>query len=141
MKELKEINLSFDLSSLEDIAEAEVQMKRGSEPLPIWVTLAGPEHPKRKAFLFAKQRRMRQQLAKTGKLEFSDPAEDEGEEAELLAICILGWRGVVLKGAALECNKVNIDQLLNDPKRAWFRRCIKTAFDDNEAFIAASATN
>jgi hypothetical protein len=130
----------FDIASLEDIAEAEIQLKRGTEPLPIWVTLAGPEHPKRKAFLFGKQRRMRQQLAKTGKLEFSDPAEDEGEEAELLATCVLAWRGVVFSGVPLVCTRPNIEMLLSDPKRAWFRKCVKTAFDDNEAFIAASAT-
>lgn len=131
----------FDIADLEDIAEAEVQLKRGTEPLPIFVTLAGPEHPKRKAFLFAKQRKMRQQLAKTGKLEFADPAEDELDEIDLLATCVLGWRGVVFKGKPLECNRTNVQELLSDPKRAWFRRAVKAAFDDNEAFIAASASN
>ena len=131
----------FDLDSLEDIGEAEVQLKRGTEPLPIWVTLAGPEHPKRKSFVFAKQRRMRQQLAKTGKLEFQDPAEDEQDEIELLATCVLGWRGVRLGGKALECTRANVEAVLSDPKRAWFRRALKQAFDDNEAFIVASASN
>lgn len=130
----------FDIDSLEDIAEAEVQLKRGTEPLPIFVTLAGPEHPKRKAFLFAKQRRMRQALAKTGKIEFQDPSEDEQDEVELLATCVLSWRGVVRGGKPVECNRANVEAILSDPKRAWFRRAIKAAFDDNEAFIAASAT-
>lgn len=130
----------FDLATLEDITEAEVQLKRESQLLPIWVTLAGPEHPKRKAFVFTKQRRMRQQLAKTGKIEFQDPAEDENDEVELLATCVLAWRGVVLNGKPLECNKANVTAVLGDPKRAWFRRSVKAAFDDNEAFIAASAT-
>jgi hypothetical protein len=130
----------FDLATLEDITEAEVQLKRDTQLLPIWVTMAGPEHPKRKAFLFAKQRRMRQQLAKTGKVEFQDPAEDETDELELLTACVLSWRGVVLNGKALECTKANVMAVLGDPKRAWFRRAVKAAFDDNEAFIAASAT-
>jgi hypothetical protein len=129
----------FDLSSLEDITEAEVQLKRGSEPLPIWVTLAGPEHQKRKQIVFAKQRRMRQQLAKTGKLELADPAEDEADEVEMLAACVLGWRGVVLDGKPLECTRANVAAVLADPKRAWFRRCVKEAFDDAELFIRASA--
>lgn len=130
----------FDLSTLEDITEAEVQLKRDSQLLPIWVTLAGPEHTKRKTFLFNKQRRLRQQLAKTGKIEFQDPAEDEADEAELLAACVLGWRGVLWKGQPVECTRANVLAYLNDPKRAWFRRAVKAAFDDNEAFIAASAT-
>lgn len=130
----------FDLATLEDITEAEVQLKRDSQPLPIWVTLAGPEHAKRKSFVFAKQRRMRQQLAKTGKVEFQDPAEDEQDELELLSSCVLGWRGVVFGGKPMECTPANVRALLADPKRAWFRRAVKAAFDDNEAFIAASAT-
>jgi hypothetical protein len=130
----------FDLATLEDIAEAEIQLKRDTQLLPIWVTMAGPEHPKRKAFVFAKQRRMRQQLAKTGKVEFQDPAEDEQDEVELLASCVLGWRGVLWKGQPVECSKANVLAYLGNPKLAWFRRAIKTAFDDNEAFIAASAT-
>lgn len=130
----------FDLATLEDITEAEVQLKRDTQLLPIWVTLAGPEHPKRKAFVFAKQRRMRQQLSRTGKIELQDPAEDEQDEVELLAACVLSWRGVMLNGKPLDCNKTNVMAVLGDPKRAWFRRAVKAAFDDNEAFIAASAT-
>jgi hypothetical protein len=130
----------FDLATLEDIAEAEIQLKRDTQLLPIWVTMAGPEHPKRKAFVFAKQRRLRQQLAKTGKMEFQDPAEDEQDEVELLASCVLGWRGVLWKGQPVECTKANVLAHLSNPKLAWFRRAIKSAFEDNEAFIAASAT-
>lgn len=130
----------FDLSTLEDIAEAEVQLKRDGELLPIWVMLAGPEHAKRKAFVFAKQRRLRQQLAKHGKVEFQDPVEDEQDELELLASCVLGWRGVLWKGQAVECTKANVLAYLGNPKLAWFRRSVKAAFEDNEAFIAASAT-
>ena len=138
---MTDITDGFDIDQLEDIQEAEVQLKRGSEPLPIWVRLAGPEHPKRKGFMFAKQRRMRQSLSKTGKIEFQDPAEDEAEEIELLATCVLGWRNVVRAGKPLECNRANVEALLSDPKRAWFRRSVKAAFEDAEAFIVASAIN
>jgi hypothetical protein len=130
----------FDLSTLEDITEAEVQLKRDGQLLPMWVTLAGPEHAKRKAFVFAKQRKMRQQLSRTGKIEVQDPTEDEVDEVELLAACVLSWRGVLWEGRPVECTKTNVMARLSDPKRAWFRRSVKAAFDDNEAFIAASAT-
>lgn len=129
----------FDVSAIEDMEEAEVQLKRGGQPLPIFVTLAGPEHPKRKRFLFEKQRRIRKQLAKTGKVEFNDPLEDEQEENDLIADCTLAWRGVVFNGETLPCTRENVKRLLEDKKRAWFRRAMKEAFDDQEAFTKTSA--
>ena len=128
----------FDLATVEDVETAEVQLKRNGQPLPIFVTLAGPEHPKRKRFAFEKQRKIRKQLAKTGKMELGDPAEDEAEENDLLADCVLGWRGVVFNGEALPCNKDNLYRLLNDKKRAWFRKAIREAFEDAEAFTRVS---
>lgn len=142
----KLIAAGFDLASIEDVISAEVQLKRNGSPLPIFVTIAGPEHPNRKAFAFAKQRKMRQQLAKTGKVEFTDPVEDEQEETDLLAACLLGWRdangntALLVGGNYLDCTRDNAHKLLTDPKRAWFRRAVRAAFDDNEAFIVASVT-
>ena len=86
----------FNLSEFQDTESADVVIKHPSTgaPTDAVVTIAGPEHPKRKAIVFDKQRRMRRQLAKTGKLEFTDPSEEEVEETDLLAACTLGWRGV-----------------------------------------------
>lgn len=130
----------FDLSTMEDLEQAEVQLKRNGQPLPIFVTLAGPEHPKRKRFAFDKQRKLRKQLAKTGKMEFGDPIEDEAEENDLLADCCLAWRGVVMGGQPVPCNKTEVLKLLENKKLAWFRRSLKEAFDDGEAFIKVSAS-
>lgn len=130
----------FDLASIEDVESAEVQLKRNGQPLPIFVTIAGPEHPKRKRFAFEKQRRIRKQLAKTGKVEFGDPAEDEAEENDLLADCVLAWRGVVFKGEPIPCDRANVLRFLQDKKRAWFRKSIKDAFEDAEAFTRVSAS-
>ena len=130
----------FDMSEVEDLESAEVQLTRNGVPLPIWVTIAGPEHPKRKRYAIEKQRKIRKQLAKTGKMEFGDPAEDEAEENDLLADCVISWRGVVFNGEKLDCTRSNLTQLLTDKKRAWFRRSVKEAFDDGEAFIKVSAS-
>lgn len=136
---------NFDIGSIEDVQSAEVQLRRNGNPIPVYVTLAGPEHPTRKAFAFAKQRKMRQQLAKTGKMEFTDPAEDEAEEVDLLASCVLAWRTentadtILLEGKLRPCTRGNVTALLSDTKRAWFRRAVRAAFDDNEAFIKTSA--
>lgn len=130
----------FDLADMEDVEAAEIQLKRNGTPLPIFVTLLGPESQKRKAYLFAQQRKVQRQLAKTGKVDFGDPQEREGEETDLLVDCVIGWRGVVFNGAELACTKDNVRQLLTDKKRAWFRRAVKEAFEDNEAFIRVSVS-
>ena len=137
---MENITEGFDLSSVEDVESAEVQLKRNGQPLPIFVTIAGPEHPKRKRFAFEKQRRIRKQLAKTGKVEFGDPVEDEAEENDLLADCVLSWRGVLMNGAPVPCRRDTVLPILQDKKRAWFRKAIKEAFDDAEAFTRVSAS-
>lgn len=129
----------FDLSTVEDVETAEVQLKRNGQPLPIFVTLAGPEHPKRKRYAFDKQRKIRKQLAKTGKMEFGDPQDDEAEENDLLADCILDWRGVAFQGQPVLCNRESVMRLLTDKKRAWFRKSLLEAFNDLEAFTRVSA--
>lgn len=129
---------AFDLADMEDVEAAEIQLKRNGSPLPIFVTMLGPESQKRKAYVFAQQRKIQRQLAKTGKVDFGDPQEREIEETDLLVDSLIGWRGVVFNGAELACTKDNVRQLLNDKKRAWFRRAVKDAFEDNEAFIKVS---
>lgn len=130
----------LDLALIEDVEQAEVQLKRNGTPLPVFVTLAGPEHPKRKAYALQTQRKMRKQLSANGKFSLPDPLESEQEENDLLANCTLAWRGVAFNGAALECTRANVLMLLEDKKRAWFRAALKAAFDDGEAFIAGSAS-
>lgn len=130
----------FDIDSIEDVLEAEIQLKHDDKLLPLFVTFAGPEHPKRKGFVFAKQREMRNRFAASGKLEFQDPREDEQDENELMQLCVLGWRGFTSKGVPVECTPATVGQILNDPKKAWLRRAFKQAFDSREAFIRASVT-
>lgn len=131
---------AFDLADMEDVEAAEIQLKRNGAPLPIYVTLLGPESQKRRSYVFSQQRKIQRQLAKSGKVEFGDPQEREAEETELLVDCVIGWRGVVFNHAELSCTKENVRQLLNDKKRAWFRRAVKEAFEDNEAFIKVSVS-
>lgn len=143
----------FDLGTVADVETAEIQLKRNNVPLPIFVTFAGPEHPKRKAFALQKQRAVRKQLQKTGQMVLGDPTEDEEEANSLMADCAVSWRTeaknesgekvsvpyVVFNGENFACDRGNIARLINDPKRAWFRKAMKEAFDDGEAFIVASS--
>lgn len=126
----------FDFQQFEDCPSAEVRIKAPDTgaPTPMVVTLAGPEHPDRKRITFAKARRMRAALAKTGKLQVGDPEDDEAEELELLVACTLDWRGApqpYSPGAARA--------LYADPKRRWLRDQVQAALNERELFTRRSA--
>lgn len=129
----------FDVDSIADTTTAEVALKINGQPLPgVFVTLAGPEHKIRKTYALDKARRMRKQLARTGKLELDDPVDEAEDETAHLAACVLAWRGIGKGGVALECTKENVLSLLNDPAKGWFRKALKDAHEDVENFIKRS---
>lgn len=107
---------------------------------PARITVAGPEHPARKAAIFARMRVRRQEMERTGKLSVTDPAEDEQDEVALLAACTLGWSGLRVGGAVLAYSAEASAALYADPKRAWVRDQVKTALDQRELFIGGSDT-
>lgn len=134
----------FDICDTRDLESAEIQLKRNGIPLPIFVTMAGPEHPLRKRFVLDKQRKARKALARSGKFEFADPSDEEAEQLDLISRCTLKWRtgdeqGVVLGGERLDCTPGNVIKAISAPERAWLRRSMQDAFDDGEAFISTSA--
>jgi hypothetical protein len=130
----------FDVDSIADIGSAEVNLKVNGQPVPgVFVTLAGPEHAVRKSYALDKARRMRKQLARTGKLELDDPVDEQEDETVHMASCVLAWRGIGKGGQALPCTKENVLALLADPAKGWFRRAVKEALDDVENFIKRSA--
>lgn len=133
----------FNLSDFQDAETAEVVIKHPATgaPTDAVVTIAGPEHPKRKAIVFDKQRKLRRQLTKTGKLEFTDPVEEEVEETGLLAACTLGWKGVGVNGKEIPFSQAEAEKLYADPALRWFRAQIKSAMDERELFIRPSETN
>lgn len=126
----------FNVHDFEDVPQADVAIKdptTGSATTMI-VTLAGPEHPTRRKILLAKQRRMRAQLQKTGKLQFGTPEEDEEDETETLVRCTLGWRGANVPFSADAARA-----LYTDTRLRWLRDQVKSALDEREHFIRSSA--
>ena len=130
----------FDVADYEDVTSADVTIKDPSTgaPTALVITLAGPEHPARKKLNFDKQRRMRAQLQKTGKLQLGDPEEDEAEELEQLAAFTLGWRGLRSGGADVAFSAEAARALYSSPKRRWLRDQVKAALDEREHFIRRS---
>lgn len=130
----------LDLALIKDANEAEIEIKHPitGEPTGATITLAGPEHPKRKKLVFDRQRRMRKQFQKAGKLQFTDPAEEEQEGIEFLAECTLGWKNIGENGKPIECTPANAARKYAE--LGWLRAQIQAGMDERENFIESSAT-
>jgi hypothetical protein len=125
---------TFDLDAYEDVTSAPVRIKDPTTgaPTPMVVTLAGPEHPDRKRITFARQRRMRAELAKTGRVPVTQPEDDEADELDTLVACTLGWAG-----ASVEYSPAEARKLYSDPKRRWLRDQVSAALQERELFTRA----
>jgi hypothetical protein len=124
----------FDPFSIEDVMTGVLRVRDQNGAPTSWViTLAGPEHPDRKRRLFARQRRMRALLAKTGKLPTSDPEDDDAEQVDDLVACTLGW-----EGSALPYSPETARRLYADSKRRWLRDQVQAALDERELFMRSS---
>lgn len=133
--------VDFDLDSALQKTSARLVLKHpvSGQPTSAWIEIAGPEHPARKAAVFARMRARRQEMERTGKLTISDPADDEQDETALLAACTLGW-SLKAGGQALAFSADACTAFYADPARAWVREQVKAALDQRELFIGSSAT-
>jgi hypothetical protein len=113
----------------------------GAPTAPV-IELAGPEHPHRKRETFNKQRRLRQDLAKSGKVQFDDSEEEDAEKADCLATYTLGWRGMLNDaGQAEPFSREAALAVYRDPELRWLRDQVSVAFDERERFVKRSATS
>jgi hypothetical protein len=127
---------AFDFNSIEDVPTGAYRVKdQTGAPTAMVINLAGPEHPERKKRLFARQRRLRAALSKTGKMPISDPADDEADELDDLVSSTLGW-----DGAAVPYSPQAARSLYGDPKRRWLRDQVVAALQERELFTRSSAT-
>lgn len=132
---------ALDLGEYEDMSSAELRIKHPSTgaPTAAVVVIAGPEHPQRKRLALGRQRRMRAGWQKTGRLQLTDPEEDEADELETLVAATLGWRGLMVGGQELQWSPQAARQLYLDPKRRYFRDQVRAGLDERELFIQRSA--
>jgi hypothetical protein len=126
----------LDLDAFEDVDRADVRIKDPTTgaPTAMVITLAGPEHPDRKRLVFARQRRLRAVLAKTGKLQVSDPEDDAADQLDMLVACTLGWAG-----ASVPFSRDAARKLYGDARRGWLRDQVQAALDERELFTRSSA--
>lgn len=98
---------------------------------PMVITLAGPEHPERKRRLWQRQRRLRQQVSKTGKMPVQDPEEDDADDLDEVVACTLGWVGSPEPYSPAAARKLYADL-------PWLRHQVRAALDERELFIRRS---
>jgi hypothetical protein len=132
----------LDIESVTESAEAVVEIKHPvtGAPTGATVTLAGPEHPKRKKIVFDRQRRLRAKFQKAGKLQFTDPEEEEQESIDYLAACTLGWSGIGASGKEIKFSEQAAAELYGKPEMAWLRAQIAEALEARENFIRSSGS-
>lgn len=129
----------FEITSIKDALSAPIEIKHpvtGAALGPTF-TLAGPEHPTRKAIDFAKQRKLRAAIQKSGKLELTDPADDELDAIEKLAACTLAWTGLSDGGVAVEYSPAAALKFYSTDGMGWLRAQLLAAMDERERFISA----
>lgn len=103
------------------------------------ITVAGPEHPKRKTINFERQRKMRAEYARAGRLEFdTDPADDEAQRIADLAACTIDWSGIGDKGVAIAFSEKAAADLYATPKLAWLRDQVQEGLNKGDLFIQDS---
>lgn len=130
----------LDLDTVTEVTTADIVLKHPvtGAPTGAVVTIAGPEHPKRKKIFFDRQRAQRAKFAKAGKIQFDDPEEDEAQAIALLAACTFGWQRLGRKGVALPFSEAAAAALYADPEFGWLRAQVQAAMDARENFIRSS---
>lgn len=135
MNETSNAAALFDPFSIESVPTGELQVRNEAGVLTgMVIMLAGPEHPDRKKRLFARQRRLRAAVFKTGKVPQGDPEEDAAEQLDELVANTLGWTG-----ASVPYSPQAARELYASPKRRWLRDQVQEALDDQALFTRSSA--
>lgn len=131
----------FFIDDYEDSLTGEYILKdpKTDAPTEVVLILAGPEHPLRKARAHKRLRKMRNDVAKGGKIKFDDPAEEEEDEKDFLASIILGWNKMPTRKGNIDYSPTAARDLMHDPKRAWMREQVLKALDERDSFIDSCA--
>jgi len=130
---------TLDLSTIRELGEADVVIKHPvtGAPTGALVTLAGPEHPKRKQLIFTRTRKLRAKFQKSGKVQLDDPEDEEVDGVAYLAACTLGWAGFAENGKEIPFSTQAAVDLYT--RIGWLRAQISLALEEKENFIEVSA--
>lgn len=150
-----QVNTATDLPSLgiehiENLQQADFEVVhpklKDADGKPVgtglFITLAGPEHPDRKAISLNITRAVRAAMSRkvaAGErptADFKDPEADAAEQLEHLVRCTLGWHRKDEKSCSLFSPDA-VRQLYKNPKSQWLVEQVMRRFYDAELFIKA----
>jgi len=125
----------LDLSKIDVLDECVVELLHPIKGTPVGasVTLLGPDHPVRRKISTARQTKIRNELKRTGKIQFGDPETDLQDEIAELADCVIGWTGIAEEGNEVKYTKENAQRIFANVR--WLREQVSAELNNKENFI------
>lgn len=128
--------MGFNLKSIKTVQTFDYQVKdEQGNPTGVIFTLAGPNHPIRKAAQMAANRKLIASARKTGKVELPDPEDAEAQRIKDLAAFTLGWSGYTDEnGQDVRHSTEAAAALYADPELLWLSNQIDAALGESDRF-------
>lgn len=111
----------FNLRSIKTAQTFDLEIKdTDGNPTGVVFTLAGPNHPSRKALDMARNRQVINSANKTGRVILPDPADSEARKPKDLAVMTLGWSGYAdEQGQPVPFAPATAEAMYADPELQW----------------------
>lgn len=112
----------FDINSVKEGESATLKLTHPEtgELIGAEIKLAGANHPKRKSIEFNRARKLRAKVVKKGRLDLTDPQDDEDYEIDRLVACTLGWSGIARDGKPVEASEAEYRAIYE--AASWMRQ-------------------
>ena len=134
--------MGFNLKSIKTVQTFDYEVKDGQgNPTGVIFTLAGPNHPIRKAAQMAANRKLIASARKTGRVELPDPEDSEAQRVKDLTAFTLGWRGYADESGEVAFTPEAASALYGDPELLWLSNQIDTALGEQDRFTKRVGTS
>lgn len=134
--------MGFNLKSIKTVQTFDYEVKdEQGNPTGVIFTLAGPNHPIRKAAQMAANRKLIASARKTGRVELPDPEDSEAQRVKDLTAFTLGWRGYADESGEVAFTPEAASALYGDPELLWLSNQIDTALGEQDRFTKRVGTN
>ena len=134
--------MGFNLKSIKTVQTFDYEVKdEQGNPTGVVFTLAGPNHPIRKAAQMAANRKLIASARKTGRVELPDPEDAEAQRVKDLTAFTLGWRGYADENGEVAFTPEAAAALYGDPELLWLSNQIDAALGEQDRFTKRVGTN
>lgn len=134
--------MGFNLKSIKTVQTFDYEVKdEQGNPTGVIFTLAGPNHPIRKAAQMAANRKLIASARKTGRVELPDPEDAEAQRVKDLTAFTLGWRGYADENGEVAFTPEAAAALYGDPELLWLSNQIDAALGEQDRFTKRVGTS